>query len=76
MARAISRGIRMTKIVKKRICDVCKKEVERFYGSLVLDYSDWNCTGCGFPVKIELEDICIDCCRKLKKVIEKSSEEN
>lgn len=66
----------MTKIVEKRICDVCKKEVENFYGSLVLNYSDRDYTGCGFPVKIECKDICIDCCRKLNKVIKKALEEN
>lgn len=65
----------MIKTVEKRICDVCKKEVEDFYGSLVLDYSDFDYTGCGFPMKIERKDICIDCCRKLNKVIEKELEE-
>lgn len=65
----------MIKTIEKRICDVCKQEVEVFYGSLVLDYSDMDYTGCGFPVKIERKDICIDCCRKLNKVIEKALEE-
>ena len=65
----------MIKTIEKRICDVCKKEVERFYGSFVLDYSDSDYTGYGYPVKIERKDICINCCLKLHKVIEKALEE-
>lgn len=65
----------MIKIIEKKICDVCKKEVEDFCGSLALDYSDCDYTGCGYPVKIVHEDICIDCCRKLNKVIVKAIEE-
>ena len=62
----------MIETIEKRICDVCKKEVTNFYGSLVLDYSDSDYTGCGYPVKIERKEICIDCCRKLNKVIEEA----
>ena len=62
----------MIKTIEKRICDVCKKEVEFFYGSLVLDYLD---AGCNYHVKIERKEVCIDCCRKLDKVIEKALEE-
>lgn len=62
----------MIEMIEKRICDVCKKEVKNFYGSLVLDYSDSDYTGCGYPVKIERKEICIDCCRKLNKVIEET----
>lgn len=29
-----------------------------------------------YSLKIERKDICIDCCRKLNKVIEKALEEN
>ena len=65
----------MIETIEKRICDVCKKEVEDFCGSLALDYSDIDYTGCGFPVKIERNDICIDCCRELKKVIVKALED-
>lgn len=65
----------MIETIKIKICDVCKREVERFAGSLVLDYSDSDYTGCGYPVKIERKEICTDCCRKLNKVIEKALEE-
>lgn len=65
----------MIEMIERRLCDVCKKEVERFAGSLVLDYSDSDYTGYGYPVKIERKDICIDCCRKLDKVITKALEE-
>lgn len=59
----------MIKTIEKRICDVCKKEVEDFAGSLRLEYSDRDYTGCGFPAGVERKDICIDCCRKLDKAI-------
>lgn len=65
----------MIKTIEKRICDVCKQEVKDFCGSLVLYYSDRDYTGCGYPVKIECRDICIDCCWKLNKIIEKALEE-
>jgi hypothetical protein len=66
----------MIKIIEKRICDVCKKEVENFYGSLSLKYSDHDdYTGCGYPVEIECEDVCIDCCRKLDKFVSTALEE-
>lgn len=60
----------MIKIIEKRICDVCKKEVEDFNGSLFLRYSDSDYKGCGYPVKIECKDVCIKCCRELNNVIE------
>ena len=65
----------MTETIERRICDVCKGEVKSFAGSLVLNYSDSDYTGCGYPVKIERKDICIECCRKLNKVIAKALEE-
>lgn len=64
----------MIETIERKVCDVCKKEVKYFSGSLVLDYSDSDYTGCGYPVKIECKDICIDCCRKLDKVIKKALE--
>lgn len=60
----------MIETIEKKICDVCKKEVENFYGSLSLKYSDHDYTGCGYPVKVECKDVCIKCCRELNKVIE------
>lgn len=65
----------MIETFERKICDVCKREVKRFAGSLVLDYSDSDYTGYGYPVKIERKDICIDCCRKLNEVITKALEE-
>lgn len=65
----------MIETIERKICDVCKKEVERFKGSLVLDYSDSDYAGCDYPVKIERKDICINCCRDLEKVITKALEE-
>lgn len=59
----------MIKIIEKRICDVCKKEVGTFYGSLSLKYSATDYTGSGYLTKIECKDVCIDCCRKLDVVI-------
>lgn len=59
----------MIKIIETRICDVCKKEVGTFHGSLSLKYQDTDYTGSGYPVKIECKDVCIDCCRKLDKVV-------
>ena len=61
----------MTEIIEKKICDVCEKEVKSFAGSLVLKYSD-----SGYPVRIERKEICIDCCRRLNKVIEETLEED
>ena len=61
----------MIKTVEMKICDVCKKEVKDFAGSLELRYADQDYSGCGFPVEFIREDICIDCCRKLHDVIEK-----
>lgn len=66
----------MIETVERRICDVCKKEVKSFAGSLDLKYSDSDYTGCGFPVRIERKEVCIDCCRKLEKVIGQVLEEN
>lgn len=59
----------MIETIKRRICDVCKKEVQDFAGSLELKYAVRDYTGCSFPVKIECKEICIDCCRKLDKAI-------
>lgn len=61
----------MIETIERRICDVCKREVKHFSGSLVLDYSDSDWTGYGYPVKVEHKEICIDCCRKLEEVITK-----
>lgn len=65
----------MIETIERKVCDVCKKEVKNFYGSLLLRYSDKDYTGCGYPAGIERRDICIDCCRKLDKVIETTLKE-
>lgn len=59
----------MIKTAEIRICDICKKEVKGFAGSLHLEYSDHDYTGCGYPASIIREDVCLDCCRKLDKAI-------
>ena len=59
----------MTETIERKICDICKKEVRGFAGSLKLKYSDCDYQGCGFPAGVERKDICIDCCRKLDKAI-------
>ena len=59
----------MTETIERKVCDVCKKEVNNFAGSLELKYSGRDYTGCGFPVEITRKDICINCCRKLDKYI-------
>ena len=59
----------MIEMIERKICDVCKREVKSFAGSLILKYSESDYTGCGFPVKIERKEICIDCCRKLNEAI-------
>ena len=66
----------MTEVIRKRICDVCKKEVDSFAGSLSLKYSERDYTGCGCPAGIEYRDICLDCCRKLDKAIEEVSNDS
>jgi len=43
----------MIEKIERKICDVCGKEVKYFSGSLMLNYSDSDYTGCGYPVKIE-----------------------
>ncbi|WP_288603900.1 hypothetical protein [uncultured Treponema sp.] len=65
----------MIKTIERKICDVCKKEVKSFAGSLVLNYSDSDYTGCGYPVRVERKEICVDCCRKLNKVIKEALKE-
>lgn len=59
----------MTETIERKICDICKKEVKDFAGTLVLKYSDRDYTGCGFPAGITRKDVCIDCCRRLDKDI-------
>jgi hypothetical protein len=49
----------MTETIKRNVCDVCKKEVNNFAGSLELKYSGRDYTGCGFPVEITRKDICM-----------------
>lgn len=66
----------MIETIERKICDVCKKEVKSFAGSLVLNYSDSDYTGCGYSVRIERKEICVDCCRKLNKVIEEALKED
>lgn len=61
----------MTETIRRKICDVCKREVKDFAGFLNLNYSDSDYTGCGYPVEIIRKDICVDCCRKLHKAIDK-----
>ena len=65
----------MTEIIKRKTCDVCKREVAFFSGSLEFNYSDNYYTGCGYPIKIERKEICIECCRKLDKAIVKALKE-
>ena len=60
----------MIETIERKMCDVCKREVKGFAGSLLLKYADSDYTGCGFPVKVERKEICIDCCRKLHKAID------
>lgn len=62
----------MTETIEKKMCDICHKEVKYFSGSLVLDYSDTDCsiyTGYGYPVRIEQREICLNCCRRLYDVL-------
>lgn len=59
----------MTETIERKICDVCEREVRDFAGSLELKYSDHDYTGCGFSAGIKRKDICINCCRKLDKVV-------
>lgn len=61
----------MTETIRRKICDVCKREVRDFAGFLNLNYSDWDYTWCGYPVEVIRKDICVDCCRKLHKAIDK-----
>lgn len=67
----------MVETIRRKICDVCKREVKDFVGFLNLTYSDNDPIYCGFipyrgyPVEIIRKDICIDCCRKLHKAIDK-----
>ena len=65
----------MIETIERKICDVCKKEVKDFAGSLELKYSDCDYTGCGFPAEISRKDICRDCCRKLDKLITEALKE-
>ena len=60
----------MIEKITRKICDVCKREVKDFAGSLNLNYSDYYLRGV-YPVEILRKDICIDCCRKLHKAIDK-----
>lgn len=63
----------MTETIRRKICDVCKREVRDFAGFLNLTYSEYNYKMFGFihPVEIIRKDICVDCCRKLHKAIDK-----
>ncbi len=64
----------MTETIRRKICDVCKKEVKDYFaGSLNLNYSEYNYKlfGSFRHVEIIRKDICIDCCRKLHKAIDK-----
>jgi hypothetical protein len=60
----------MTETIRRKICDVCKREVKDFAGSLNLNYSDYYYQGV-YPVEILRKDICVNCCRKLHKAIDK-----
>lgn len=60
----------MTETIRRKICDVCKREVKDFAGFLNLNYSDYYLRGV-YPVEILRKDICVDCCRKLHKAIDK-----
>ena len=63
----------MTETIRRKICDVCKREVRDFAGSLNLNYSEYDYKLLGsFPaVEVIRKDICVDCCRKLHKAIDK-----
>ena len=62
----------MTETIRRKICDVCKREVRYFAGSLNLNYLEHNYTLFSLrPVKVIRKDICVDCCRKLHKAIDK-----
>lgn len=65
----------MTETIERKLCDICKKEVEHFNGLLVLDYTDSDYTGYSYPVIFEYKEICINCCRELGKTITKAVEE-
>jgi hypothetical protein len=79
LKRVNNRGkIKMTETIRRKICDVCKREVKEFSGFLNLSYLDNEPPiYCGFipyrgyPVEIIRKDICVDCCRKLHKAIDK-----
>ena len=45
----------MIETIERKLCDVCKKEVESFAGSLNLDYSDSDYTGCGYPARLSVK---------------------
>lgn len=58
----------MIMTIEKRICDVCKKEVQDFAGTFFLRYTtDGHIMK--KDVRIMRNDICIDCCKKLDKLI-------
>lgn len=59
----------MIQMMRRQICDVCKKEVQDFSGLLKLEYADVDYTGCASPVKLERKEICLNCCRRLAKLI-------
>ncbi len=63
----------MTETIRRKICDVCKREVRDFAGFLNLTYSEYNYRifGSIYPVEIVRKDICVDCCWKLHKAIDK-----
>lgn len=63
----------MIETIRRKICDVCKREVIDFAGSLNLSYSEYDHTMLGSfrPVEVIRKDICVDCCRELHKAIDK-----
>jgi hypothetical protein len=73
----------MIKTVEKRICDVCKREVQEFVGTLSFKYETSNVSSTLalkyrpniVSARIVRDDICADCCKKLEKLIRKALEE-
>ena len=55
----------------KRFCDVCGKEVGECdsFGKLKFHYSEKDWAGNGAPAGRDIDDICLDCCRKLDHAI-------
>lgn len=62
--------------IEKRICDICKKEMEHKEGSLLFNYKEWDCLGieCANG-EIKFSDVCEECGEKIKKFITDMTDE-